>query len=64
MKTELMIFAVLAMVVSSFLNAEIDTTSDVAATKLRIENAGEIYVKSQQIETVSTVNDVVKPNEG
>ena len=64
MKTELMIFAVLAMVVSSFLNAEIDTTSDVAATKLRIENAGEIYVKSQQIETVSTVNEAVKPNEG
>lgn len=64
MKTELMIFAVLAMVVSSFLNSETQTRDDVAVTKLRIENAGEAYVKSQQIKTVSTTENNTKPNEG
>lgn len=64
MKTELMIFAVLAMVVSSFLNAETPTTNNVVDTKLRIENAAEAYAKSQQIKTVSTTKDAAKPNEG
>ncbi len=64
MKTELMILAVLAMVISSFLNAETPTTYNVVDTKLRIENAAEAYAKSQQIKTVSTTKDAAKPNEG
>lgn len=66
MKTELMIFAIIAMVASSFLNAETSTqTSDnLAVTKQRIEHAGQIYAKSQLVKTVATNKSVTKPNEG
>lgn len=66
MKTELMIFAILAMVVSSYLNAENATrvSDQLTATKLRIENAGKVYAKSQQVETIATNETLVKPNEG
>lgn len=66
MKTELMIFAILAMVVSSFLNAEnaARVSDQLSATKLRIENAGEVYAKTQQVETIATNKALVKPNEG
>ncbi len=48
MKTELAIFAVLAMVVSSLLNSDSSTQADknLENAKHRIENAGQIYAKS------------------
>ncbi len=66
MKTELLIFAVLAMVVSSFLNENVQAQSNdhLAVTKLRIVNAGEIHAKSLQIKTVLSNENHTKPNEG
>lgn len=66
MKTELMIFAVLAMVVSSFLNAEsaAGTNDQLASTKLRIENASEAYAKAQEGKAIAISTIPSKPNEG
>ncbi len=66
MKTELLIFTILAVVVSVFLNA--DTTAEskdaLAAAKIRIEKAGKSYVQTQQIKTIATTKANNKPNEG
>lgn len=66
MKTELMIFAVLAMVASSFLNAENATrvSSQVETTKLRIEKSAQAYAKSQEQKTLATNKAIENPNEG
>jgi len=66
MKTELIIFAIIAMVASSFLNADSvkQTEQNLADTKLRIEKISAVYAKSQQVQTVATRKAVEKPNEG
>lgn len=63
MKTELMIFAIIAIAASAFLNADSaeNTQQHLADTKLRIEKAADVYAKSQQVKKVATIN---KPNEG
>jgi len=66
MKKEIIIFVLLAMAASSFLNADNSTHANdqLASTKLRIENAGQAYEKAQQIKTIATNKAVVKPSEG
>lgn len=63
MKTELIIIGIIAVVASSFLNAESakHTQPDLTETKLRIEKAADVYAKSQQIKKVATLKN---PNEG
>ncbi len=68
MKKELMLYVILAMVASSFLNAQITAKVDhqIASTKSRIEVAGKAYAKAseQKIQKVATQNNLEKPNEG
>jgi len=66
MKTELMILAIVAMVASAFLNADSTkyTQKHLADTKLRIENAGAVYAKSQTVEKVAANKANQKPNKG
>ena len=66
MKTELLILAVLAMVVSSFLNDNVQARSNdnLAQAKIRIEKASQIHAHSLQIKTVVSNKTLTKPNEG
>lgn len=66
MKSELVIFAILAMVVSSFLNAENSTriNDQLASTKLRIENFSQDYAKAKNIEIVTAKTSITKDVKG
>ena len=66
MKTELLIFAIMAMVVSSLLNANVQAQSNdhLALAKHRIENATHTHAKSLHVKTVSKDKNLTKPNEG
>lgn len=63
MKTELIIIGIIAVVASSFLNADNakHTQPHLAETKLRIEKAADVYAKSQQVKKVAAIK---KPSEG
>ena len=63
MKTELIVFGIIAVVASSFLNADSTrhTQPKLAETKLRIEKAADVYAQSQQVKKVATIK---KPSEG
>lgn len=66
MKTELIIIGIIAVVASSFLNADSakHTQPHLTETKLRIQHASEVYAKSQVVEKVATNKTNQKPNEG
>lgn len=66
MKAELIIIGIIAVVASSLLNADRakQTQPHLAETKLRIQQASEVYAKSQVVEKVATNKTNQKPNEG
>lgn len=61
-----MIFAVLAMVASSFINeqAPANAKDHLASAKTRIEQAGQVYAQSKLYDTVLVKRADLKPTEG
>lgn len=66
MKKELIIFAIIAVVASSYLNANIvgKAATEVAIAKLRIEKATTALAQSKPLETIAINKKAAKPNEG
>ena len=66
MKMELMIYAIFAMVASTFLNAQTPSLAKehLTSAKVRIEQAGQAYAASQNIKTAVSKKVIVISTEG